>query len=285
MTPAIEREMFHLPRAPAADTEFFAIGDIHGRDDLLDALLEAAAREPLRAGRRELAFLGDLVDRGPHNLATIRLSLSAGWRIGAGQVHRLMGNHEIMMRLALDPATPLYEAIDALAIWARNGGRSVLSEIAPDLEGDLDALTVLRRVRAATPAFVRDWLDGLTAYVRSGGLLFVHAGVNPDIALEPFLATPWYAPLAELVERRHWAWVRAPFLGARPGPEGFSGYLVVHGHSPLDLGHFAGHQQQIAHFRLNLDAGSVLTGKAKLAIFRDAEVEVITAHGQPGRRA
>ena len=82
--------------------------------------------------------------------------------------------------------------------------------------------------------------------MRSGGLLFVHAGVNPDWPLETFLATPWNAPLSEIDESSHWAWVREPFLSATPGPQGFSGFFVVHGHSPRDLGFTRGHAEQIA---------------------------------------
>ncbi|HEY4806317.1 MAG TPA: hypothetical protein VIH81_01010, partial [Roseiarcus sp.] len=78
---------------------------------------------------------------------------------------------------------------------------------------------------------------------------------------------------------RHWAWVRRPFLDHRPGPEGFSGFFVVHGHTPNDARPKASHADQIAGLRLNLDAGSVLTGVAKMAIIRDRHAEVISTRG------
>src|SRR5580698_3241165 len=100
----ISREVFQLPRAIEADCEIIAIGDIHGRSDLLDALLQQAEREPRRAPRR-LVFTGDLVDRGPDSLGALALAAEAKVRIGADETIALMGNHEILMRLALDPST------------------------------------------------------------------------------------------------------------------------------------------------------------------------------------
>ena len=99
-------------------------------------------------------------------------------------------------------------------------------------------------------------------------MLFVHAGVNPAVDLERFLAVPWNTPLDELDEDMHWAWVRWPFLEASPGPGGFSGYFVVHGHTPNDARPDPSHEAQIRAFRLNLDAGSGRTGLAKMGVFR-----------------
>jgi hypothetical protein len=71
--------------------------------------------------------------------------------------------------------------------------------------------------------------------------------------------------------------VRGPFLDHKPGSQGFSGYLVVHGHTPLDRGHTKGHAEQVQRFRLNLDGGSAVTGQAKLAFLRGGVAEVVTA--------
>jgi serine/threonine protein phosphatase 1 len=283
MTPALQREIFDLPREPAADTEIFAIGDIHGRPDLLEALIAAAEGEERRALRRELVFLGDLVDRGPDTLGAIGLAIDAREYLGADEVHFLMGNHEAMMRMALEPATPRWQADEALANWGRNGGWQTLAEMAPDIVDEDDASDLLELARSKTPKFVSAWLASLISHVRSGGLMFVHAGVNPEWALDTFLATPWNTPLSEIDESNHWTWVREPFLSATPGPQGFSGFFVVHGHSPCDLGFTRGHAEQIGRFRLNLDGGSGHTGKAKLAIFRGRKVEVLTVSGPTNR--
>ena len=194
-----------------------------------------------------------------------------------------MGNHEAMLRMALDRATPRGQADEALENWGRNGGWRTLAEMAPEIVADDDASDILELARSKTPKFVSAWLESLISHVVSGGLLFVHAGVNPDWPLETFLATPWNTPLSEIDESNHWTWVREPFLSATPGPQGFSGFFVVHGHSPRDLGFTRGHAEQIARFRLNLDGGSGYTGQAKLAIFRGLKVEVLTVSGPTNR--
>src|SRR3954452_25398799 len=102
----LTREALALPRAIAPDLEIFAIGDIHGRPDLLEALLAEAETAPREAATRQLLFTGDLVDRGPDSLGALALAAEAGARIGASETIALMGNHEILMRLSLDPAVP-----------------------------------------------------------------------------------------------------------------------------------------------------------------------------------
>jgi hypothetical protein len=77
--------------------------------------------------------------------------------------------------------------------------------------------------------------------------------------------------------------VRWPFLAHRPGKRGFSGFFVVHGHTPNDARRDASHPDQIAGFRLNLDAGSGLTGIAKMAIIRGPQAEVVAARGPTNR--
>jgi serine/threonine protein phosphatase 1 len=93
MSAALEHREFALPLAASADEEIFAVGDIHGRSDLLGALIDAAAREPRRLKKRAIVFLGDLVDRGPDSLGAIDLAIGAAARIGANEDIALMGNH------------------------------------------------------------------------------------------------------------------------------------------------------------------------------------------------
>ena len=282
MSVVVERHVFSLPLGVSPEAEVFVVGDIHGRSDLLAALIDEAAREPKLRDRRAIVFLGDLVDRGPDSLGAIDLAIGAKARVGADEAVALMGNHEAMMRLALDPETPWADAIDALDTWIANGGDRTMAEFvetdqAPE---DLDAL--LKTARAALPPRVRAWLESLRASWRSGDALFVHAGVNPQVELEGFLALPWNTPLAKLDEDRHWAWVRWPFLEHRP-LKGFSGFFVVHGHTPNDARRDPSHADQIAGFRLNLDAGSGMTGMAKMAIIRGRQAEVVAARGPTNR--
>jgi serine/threonine protein phosphatase 1 len=283
MSAVVDRHTFLLPRSVPPDVEIFAIGDLHGRTDLLHSLLDEAALEPRRRERRAIVFLGDLVDRGPDSLGAIDLAVGAAQRLGANESIMLMGNHEAMMRLALDPSTPWDAAIDALETWLSNGGAATIREfaefgVAP--AGPEEFLTILR---VACPERVRVWLASLRPYWRSGEVLFVHAGLNPHVDLDAFLALPWNTPLDELDEERHWAWVRWPFLEFMPGPDGWSGLFVVHGHTPNDARPDPSHADQIARFRLNLDAGSGVTGRAKMAVFRGNEAKIVTAVGPTNR--
>jgi serine/threonine protein phosphatase 1 len=283
MSAAVERREFALPFGPSPEMEIFAVGDIHGRADLLAALTEEAAREPKRREKRAIVFLGDLVDRGPDSLGAIDLAIGAAERIGADEGIALMGNHEAMMRLALESATPWGDAVDALETWIANGGDRTIVEFLEADEPPQDVGELLAAARASLPERVRAWLESLRSSWRSGDLLFVHAGVNPRFDLEAFLAAPWNVPLASLDEDRHWAWVRWPFLNHRPGPGGFGGCFVVHGHTPNDARRDASHEDQIAGFRLNLDAGSGLTGVAKMAIIRGRRAQVVAARGPTNR--
>jgi serine/threonine protein phosphatase 1 len=283
MAAPVERREYALPFGVSPEIEIFAVGDIHGRADLLATLIDEAEREPRRREKRAIVFLGDLVDRGPDSLGAIDLAVGAAARIGADEGITLMGNHEAMMRLTLDPATPWDVAIESLEAWIANGGDRTLAEFVTVDEPPEDLDELLAAARASLPKRVRAWLNSLRVSWRSGDLLFVHAGVNPRFDLEAFLAAPWNTPLTSLDEERHWAWVRWPFLNHRPGPEGFSGFLVVHGHTPNDGRRDASHADQIAGFRLNLDAGSGLTGIVKMAIIRSRRVEVVAARGPTNR--
>jgi serine/threonine protein phosphatase 1 len=279
MSVVVERRGFSLPLGVSPEAEVFAIGDIHGRSDLLAALIDEAAREPKLREKRTIVFLGDLVDRGSDSLGAIDLVIGAKARVGADEAIALMGNHETMMRLALDPETPWDDAIDALETWLANGGDRTMAEFVkidepPDYLDD-----ILSEARASLPPRVPAWLSSLRSSWRSGQVLFVHAGVNPHVETETFLAAPWNVALANLDEDRHWAWVRRPFLDHRPGPQGFSGFFVVHGHTPNDARPKFSHADQIAGYRLNLDAGSAMTGIAKMAIIRDCHAEVVSARG------
>ena len=150
-----------MPLGVSPAAEVFAIGDIHGRSDLLAALIEEAGREPKLRDKRTIVFLGDLVDRGPDSLGAIDLAIGAKARAGADEAIALMGNHEAMMRLALDPETPWDDAIDAFDTWIANGGDRTMAEFVkteepPDYLDDL-----LTEARASLPPRVGAWLASL----------------------------------------------------------------------------------------------------------------------------
>ena len=65
MSVVVERRGFSLPLGVSPEEEIFAFGDIHGRSDLLAALIDEAAREPKLRDKRVIVFLGDLLIEDP----------------------------------------------------------------------------------------------------------------------------------------------------------------------------------------------------------------------------
>lgn len=202
-----------MPVAPRAmdDRPVFAIGDIHGCDDLLAALLESIAgiaraddRAPL------LIFLGDYVDRGPDSRGVIeRLARIRAERPDA---RFLCGNHEeTMLRFLTD--------FDSGLAWTTYGGKETMLSYGvtpPRDKNDLDGWRMAQQaLKAAIPESHMRFLWGLEDRVEVGDYLFVHAGVRPDCPLNAQTA-------------HDLRWIREPFLshGRRLAK------IIVHGHTP-----------------------------------------------------
>ena len=283
MSAAVERREFALPFAASPDKEIFAIGDIHGRADLLAALIDEAAREPRRREKRAIVFLGDLVDRGPDSLGAIDLSIGAAERIGADEGIALMGNHEAMMRLALDTATPWKVAIEALEAWIANGGDRTLAEfvVVDEPPEDLDELLAV--TRASLPKRVRAWLELIARELALGRPSVRSCRRQPAFRSRRIPRRPLEYAAREPRRRTPLGLGALAIPQPSAGAEGFSGVFVVHGHTPNDARRDASHKDQIAGFRLNLDAGSGLTGLAKMAIIRGRRAEVVAARGPSNR--
>ncbi len=248
--------------------EIFAIGDVHGRLDLLEpALAEIARIQRDRDKTSIVVFLGDLIDRGPDSLACIDAAMDAARQAKVVRAVYLRGNHEQMLAFGLlstpvdavrlkANGIPLPEQ-DALIAWYCNGGDKVVGLVQIE---ELPGIIGPKR---------RTWLDGLEAMFFSGAIAFVHAGLPPQRSLAELLATPVNIPLADIVEDDHWAWVGDPFLRHAPGPSGHHGYFVFHGHTVPAHDPIAYPQEQIKCGRVNLDGGSFATGVLRFAHLRD----------------
>ncbi len=171
----------------------YAIGDIHGCADLLDALLEKIDADA--AGRaRKLVFLGDYIDRGPDSARVIETVRRLQWR-EPDDVVCLMGNHEAMLVKSLrEPG--------ALDHWLFNGGTETLSSFGVE---EIEAF----------PDDVLDWIEALPTLHEDSLRWYVHAGFKPG--------TP--PPDSDAHTR---LWIREPFLDE----DHDFGRHVVHGHTP-----------------------------------------------------
>ena len=105
--------------------QIFAIGDVHGQADTLEAVLSAIKAVPRTADVRRLVFIGDLIDRGPASLRAIALTQRARELAGVEDVVALPGNHELMLLDGID--APQMHISD----WLDNGGDAVIEEAQP----------------------------------------------------------------------------------------------------------------------------------------------------------
>ncbi|GJE54714.1 MULTISPECIES: metallophosphoesterase family protein [Methylobacterium] len=177
-----------------AATLTYAIGDIHGCADLLDALLEKIdAHAACRA--RKLVFLGDYIDRGPDSARVIETLRKLQWREEEAVVC-LMGNHEAMLLKTLQER-------GALDLWLQNGGAETLAAFGAAGPEEL-------------PGDVLDWIEALPTLHEDALRWYVHAGFRPEAEV----------PDPDIETR---LWIREPFLSE---PHDF-GRHVVHGHTPL----------------------------------------------------
>ena len=188
----------------------YAVGDIHGRLDLLDVLLDKIAEDDARRGRSdtEIIFLGDLVDRGPESAGVVeRLRLLAGHD---RRLRFLTGNHEEIFLKALSGDR------QSLRLLIKVGGKETLFSygITPDeyLACDFDELLEMMRTRV--PQNHIEFLEKFEDYIELGDYIFVHAGVRPDL------------PIADQ-RTSDLRWIRREFLESKAD---FGG-VVVHGHN------------------------------------------------------
>ena len=154
---------------PRPITPICLIGDIHGRRDLLDDMLDRLAEQP-DAARAHLVTLGDMIDRGPDSAGVVsRLMQDAAAHLGR-RVH-LMGNHErMMLDFLVQPA--------ANHCWLASGGRETLISYGVRPEPDRPA-AMAEALRAAMPAAHLDWLAARPLYWLGEGIAAVHANADP----------------------------------------------------------------------------------------------------------
>jgi serine/threonine protein phosphatase 1 len=188
----------------------YAVGDIHGRLDLLDEMLgrieaDAAARP---ARKTWAIFLGDLIDRGPDSAGVIERLRT--WRPEHIRPVFLAGNHEEVF-LTILGGDPRF-----LANWLKFGGAECAASygVDPDLLRRVDEEEAVAMLRAKVPRKHRDFLESFADTFAFGDYLFVHAGIRPGVAVED-------------QDRTDLRWIRDPFL--RDSHD--HGCVVVHGHT------------------------------------------------------
>ncbi|WP_305953024.1 metallophosphoesterase family protein [Beijerinckia mobilis] len=225
-------------------TRIYAVGDIHGRADLLQAMFDRVdadlAQRPIE--RPIHVFVGDYIDRGPRSAEVIDLL------IRRQQTHLtvcLKGNHEVYLCDFLDQPEILHH-------WAHYGALPTLLSygLQPSLNpATEEQISLSWELKRRMPREHIAFLSSLPLTFSCGDYFFAHAGVRPGIPLE-------YQTPDDLL------WIRGEFLNY----EGSFGKVVVHGHTPMM-------EAAVHKNRINIDTGAYATGKLTCVVLdRDQQV-------------
>ncbi|CAM3132263.1 metallophosphoesterase family protein [Asticcacaulis taihuensis] len=226
----------------------YAIGDIHGYDDLFERMIDHIRADAEGLGERpRIVLLGDYVDRGPASrqvLDRVGRLLAADWC----DVVALMGNHEEALLRFLDEP----EFGDTWRDW---GGAATLDSygvVMPYMARSMEIWDeVSRRFAAKVDPAHLEMLRAMPSSFQAGDYLFVHAGVDPD------------RPLAEQ-DSATFMYIRGRFLRADQACD----YVVVHGHSPHKV-------PANTRWRIGIDTGVYYSGVLTAMRLRGEERELI----------
>lgn len=228
-------------------TRYYVIGDIHGRNDLFEALIGAIEQDAAAVSDMEVrvVLLGDLVDRGPASAQVI--ANAREWQ-RRRQVNILAGNHEQMFLES-------FEKTQVLRHFIRHGGReTILSYGVPEdryNEATVEELQEL--IHDYVPQDDREFLSRFDEMIIAGDYLFVHAGIQPGVALEE-------------QNREDLLWIREQFLDH----EGQHPFYVVHGHTIFE-------DVDVRANRLGIDTGAFRYGRLTALVLEGTSRRLIQA--------
>lgn len=183
----------------------YAIGDIHGKFDLLKKLYEEIVADIEKHGdeKNKIIFLGDYIDRGNQNVLVLNFLMHLEDKPNLEHVF-LKGNHEDIFKEAMLNPNNRWTA----GMWVSNGGKAFLAEVGMDLDYFVHTFPWEHYVK---------WFDShLDYYHETEDYVFVHGGL--DIR----------ETRMNRQENEHLMWARHNDRGwYRSFPK-----LVVHGHTP-----------------------------------------------------
>jgi calcineurin-like phosphoesterase family protein len=227
-------------------TRLYAIGDIHGRLDLLERMIELVNLDiTTTEGDSVVVTLGDYVDRGPNSRGVLDRLLNNPF---AGQYVALKGNHEALLQAFLDNP-------DVGPDWWRLGGSETLRSFGIQVGSLLTRRNFDRAAAQLRATLSREQVEFLASLKTSlvfGRYFFCHAGVRPGIPLER-------QSESDLL------WIRDEFLNSQVD----FGKTVVHGHTPTQ-------DPEILSNRINIDTGAFATGRLTCVVLVEGKHRFIT---------
>lgn len=195
---------------PNSNALLVAIGDVHGDFDDFCAILQRVElideQRHWTGGKATLVQLGDLIDRGPkpREVLDLMISLDEQAAKAGGQVVSLLGNHEVMNLMGdlryvsagnyasfVDSESEKRQtnAFQKYMAW-RKDHPQLLEELSQPVLAETEVEWMTRH----PPGFIehRDafspkgtygkWLRQRSALAKIGGIIFLHGGINPDLA-------------------------------------------------------------------------------------------------------
>lgn len=245
-------QMLHCTGEPARlnramHTITYAIGDIHGRLDLLDQLLDLVETDASRRqAHAKIVFTGDYMDRGIDSHGVVERLIKGAQRTG-DQFVCLRGNHDDLFAKAVT-------AGEGLPFWAWQLHWHTIKSYGVERERGWKGDRTLARHA--------EFLTSLPLTHDDGKHLFVHAGIRPGIAIDDQL-------------EEDLLWIRAEFLDyAERLPR-----RVVHGHTIM------GDKPVTTINRVSIDTGAYRSGILTAAVLDDGHVTFLQAVGAPDRGA
>lgn len=245
------------PPRGALGKRLYAIGDVHGRFDLMQDLLKTIESHNAARPHREtfVAFLGDLIDRGPQSRDVV--AYLKDWSPDWAKPVFLMGNHEECFVRCLTGEASLIEQ------WLSYGGYACAESYGvPRAELlNRDAHDREHMLKSAVPQSHIEFLCGFAESARFGDYFLVHAGVRPGHKLDA-------------QSGRDMRWIRDDFLKYdKPfGP------IIVHGHSVTD-------RVDERPNRIGLDTGAHASGLLSALWIEDDVRGILDVQGTLGDEA
>ena len=233
------------PSLPAG-TRIYAVGDIHGRLDLLDELLgwirTDIAQRPI--ARPIHVFVGDYIERGPASRETIDRLIE---HRKENECVFLKGNHELVAIKCLSDRS-LFDD------WMRLGGMETLASYGIPAHGLSNGRKIVELQAAfhrALPSAHFGFFRHLQLSFVCGDFFFAHAGVRPEV---------------DLTRQREndLLWIREEFLVS----ELDFGKIVVHGHTPTA-------EIEVGPNRINIDTGAFATGRLSCLVMEDGALSAV----------
>jgi serine/threonine protein phosphatase 1 len=230
------------------NTRLYVIGDIHGRLDSLDRVIEAIHRDVKEHGPDALTVtLGDYIDRGPASRGV--LDRLAGNPFPTPYV-ALKGNHEALLEAFLDNPAAVAKH------WRRLGAPDTLHSYGVPVSEFMAGrgfAEVAERLRAALPEDHVSFLQSTKNSFSHGNYFLCHAGVRPGVPLES-------------QKEEDLLWIRGEFLNSKMD----FGKIVVHGHTPVA-------EPQVLPNRINIDTGAYGTGRLTCVVLQEDRHRFLTA--------